>query len=173
MSEAVVGILMGSDSDFPVMKPAFEVLKNFDVKFRVEVASAHRTPAKVEEFTRTADEQGIKVILAAAGAAAHLAGVVASQTTLPVLGIPIDATSLNGLDSILSIAQMPAGIPVGTLAIGKAGAQNAALLAISILALSDSGLSQKLKTYREEMKTKVEQKSDKLKAILKNEGLLS
>jgi len=171
MSNPLVGILMGSDSDFPVMKDAFTTLKSFGIEFEVLVASAHRTPARVAEYSENAEERGVKVILAAAGAAAHLAGVIASHTILPVLGIPINATSLGGLDSLLAIAQMPGGIPVGTLSIGKSGAKNAALLAVSILATSDQELAKRLKEFRKDMADAVTAKSEKLQIMLKNENL--
>lgn len=171
MSNPLVGILMGSDSDFPVVKDALTTLKSFGVEYEVLVASAHRTPARVAEYSGSAQERGVKVIIAAAGAAAHLAGVIASHTILPVLGIPINATALGGLDSLLATAQMPGGIPVGTLSIGKAGAKNAALLAVAILATSDQELAERLKEFRKDMVGAVTAKSEKLKILLKNENL--
>ena len=146
---------MGSQSDWETMAHAAETLRKFEVPYEAKVMSAHRTPDIVLEYARTAESRGLKVIIAGAGGAAHLAGVVASKTTLPILGVPIQSKALQGLDSLLSIVQMPAGIPVGTLAIGNAGATNAALLAAAILATSDSALAKRLKLYREELANKV------------------
>jgi 5-(carboxyamino)imidazole ribonucleotide mutase len=156
----MVLILMGSDSDLPIMKKAAEVLERFGVPHYMTVASAHRTPDRVERLVKEAEAKGTKVIIAGAGGAAHLPGVVAALSTLPVIGVPIKTSSLNGLDSLFSIVQMPAGIPVATVAIN--GAENAALLAIAILSTSDENLARKLKEYREEMKKKVEEKAEKL-----------
>ena len=150
-------ILMGSDSDWPILKPAAELLKDFGIETEVVVASAHRTPAKVREFVLSAPEKGIGVFIVAAGAAAHLAGVVASYTTLPVIGIPINATPLNGMDALLSTVQMPSGIPVATMAVN--GAKNAAIFAAEIFAVSDSSLREKLTAYREKMVQDVEKKA--------------
>lgn len=151
----LVGIIMGSQSDWDTMKHAAETLRKFDIPYEAKVMSAHRTPDVVLDYAAGAEGRGMKVIIAGAGGAAHLAGVVASKTTLPILGVPIQSKALQGLDSLLSIVQMPAGIPVGTLAIGNAGATNAALLAAAILATSDSALSQKLKVYRMDQASKV------------------
>lgn len=151
----LVGIIMGSQSDWDTMKHAADMLKKLDVPYEASVMSAHRTPDVVLEYSKNAESRGLKVIIAGAGGAAHLAGVVASKTTLPILGVPIQSKALQGLDSLLSIVQMPAGIPVGTLAIGNAGATNAALLAAAILATSDAVLSKRMKQYREEMAAKV------------------
>ena len=151
----LVGIIMGSQSDWDTMKNAAEMLQKLDVPFEAKVMSAHRTPDLVLDYSAQAESRGMKVIIAGAGGAAHLAGVVAAKTTLPVLGVPIQSKALQGLDSLLSMVQMPAGIPVGTLAIGNAGATNAALFAVAILALSDPALAQRLKNYREEMAKKV------------------
>ncbi len=145
----VVGIVMGSDSDWPTMKAAAEVLREYGVPFEARVVSAHRTPDLLFEFAKTAEARGIEVIIAGAGGAAHLPGMCASQTVLPVLGVPVQSKALSGMDSLLSIVQMPAGIPVGTLAIGAAGAKNAALLAISILANSRPELREKLHEFRD------------------------
>jgi 5-(carboxyamino)imidazole ribonucleotide mutase len=150
-----VGIVMGSRSDWETMRHASEMLEQFGVEHESKVASAHRAPMLVHEFARGAEKRGIKVIIAAAGGAAHLAGVVAALTPLPVLGVPMQSKALGGLDSLLSIVQMPAGIPVGTLAIGEAGAKNAALLAVQILALSDEALRAKLLKFREDQTKKV------------------
>ncbi len=139
---------MGSKSDWPTMKHASDVLEDFGVPYEKKIVSAHRTPDLLFEFAKSAESRGLEVIIAGAGGAAHLPGMCASQTVLPVLGVPIESKTLNGLDSLLSIAQMPAGIPVGTLAIGEAGAKNAALLAISILANSRPALRKKLQVFR-------------------------
>jgi len=157
-----VSIVMGSDSDLPVMKEAIAILKDFNIPYEVFLTSAHRSPERTTKFAREAADRGIQVIIAGAGAAAHLAGVLASQTTLPVIGIPIDATSLNGLDALLSTAQMPGGIPVATMAIGKAGAKNGALMAIRILALENKAIRQKLDKYNANMAEDIEEKQDKL-----------
>ena len=156
MAESVlVGIIMGSQSDWDTMKHAADMLRKLEVPHEAKVMSAHRTLDLVLDYATTAESRGLKVIIAGAGGAAHLAGVVASKTTLPILGVPIQSKALQGLDSLLSIVQMPGGIPVGTLAIGNAGATNAALLAAAILALSDPTLARRLKEYREEMAQKV------------------
>ena len=146
--EVLVGIIMGSDSDLPVMQPAADILKEFGIPFELTVVSAHRTPARLVEYATTARQRNLKVIIAGAGGAAHLPGMVASMTHLPVLGVPVESKALKGMDSLLSIAQMPGGIPVGTLAIGKAGAINAGLLAAAILATSDGALAERLKAWR-------------------------
>jgi 5-(carboxyamino)imidazole ribonucleotide mutase len=143
-----VGLIMGSKSDLEYLQPAIDILREFNIAFESRVVSAHRTPDWMFKYAETAEARGIQVIIAAAGGAAHLPGMVASKTTLPVLGVPIPATQLSGLDSLLSIVQMPKGVPVGTLAIGKPGAANAALLAASILALHDPALRDHLKTWR-------------------------
>lgn len=147
-SKTVVAIIMGSTSDWPTMEHASNILKDFGVEHECEVVSAHRTPDLLFKFAKSAEERGVEVIIAGAGGAAHLPGMCASQTTLPVLGVPVKSRALNGMDSLLSIVQMPAGIPVGTLAIGDAGAKNAALLAVSILANSRPELREKLKEFR-------------------------
>ena len=153
--QSLVAVIMGSKSDWETMRVASETLNQFDVAHECHVMSAHRTPALVLEYASAAESRGIEVIIAAAGGAAHLAGVIAAHTTLPVLGVPMKSDALNGLDSLLSTVQMPAGIPVGTLAIGKPGATNAALLAIAILANSRAELRDKLHDYRREQETKV------------------
>src|SRR5437667_12034884 len=152
---SLVAVIMGSKSDWETMRAASETLNQFDVAHECHVMSAHRTPALVSEYASTAESHGIEVIIAAAGGAAHLAGVIAAHTTVPVLGVPMKSDALNGLDSLLSTVQMPAGIPVGTLAIGKGGATNDALLRIAILANSRPELKKKLHDYRREQETKV------------------
>src|SRR5690349_14168358 len=148
MAEALVGIVMGSTSDWETMKAAAKVLEEFGVAYEAKAMSAHRTPAAVAEWASNAQKNGMKAIIAAAGGAAHLAGVVAAHTTLPVLGVPMPSKHLQGLDSLLSTVQMPKGIPVATFAIGDAGAANAALFAIALLSLSDKELSGKLAEFR-------------------------
>lgn len=151
----VVTIIMGSQSDWKTMKLAAEMLKQFKVPFEAKVVSAHRTPDFLFEFSENLEKRGIQVIIAGAGGAAHLPGMVASKTPLPVLGVPVETKALRGLDSLLSINQMPQGVPVGTLAIGGAGASNAALLAISILSLGDPLLLKKLREFRKKQKLRV------------------
>src|SRR5215472_14695112 len=153
--QPLVGIIMGSKSDWDTMRHAGETLTSFGVPHEAKVVSAHRTPHWMAEYASTAESRGLKVIIAGAGGAAHLPGMVAANTLLPVLGVPIESQALKGMDSLLSIVQMPGGIPVGTLAIGKAGAQNAALLAIAILANHDPALRDKLRAFREEQARKV------------------
>jgi 5-(carboxyamino)imidazole ribonucleotide mutase len=148
--QPVVGIIMGSTSDWDTLRHADELLTSFGVEHECKVVSAHRTPDLMREYAVTAAERGLQVIIAGAGGAAHLPGMVAAHTSLPVLGVPVESHALKGLDSLLSIVQMPAGIPVATLAIGKAGAINAALLAVSILALGSPALAAKLAKYRQE-----------------------
>lgn len=145
----LVGVIMGSKSDWETMRAAHEILDALEIAHECRVVSAHRTPEWMTSYAKQAPGRGIRVIVAGAGGAAHLPGMVASMTHLPVLGVPVQSKALNGLDSLLSIVQMPAGVPVGTLAIGQSGAKNAALLAASILALSDPALEQRLRQYRE------------------------
>lgn len=159
-----VAVIMGSDSDFPVVKGAIQQLQKFGVPFEARVMSAHRTPAAAEEFARTAQEQGFGVIIAAAGKAAHLGGVIAAQTVLPVIGLPIKSSFCDGLDSLLSIVQMPTGIPVATVGVGAA--ENAGILAVQMLSLSDEALAQKLQDYKNEMAEGVMKKDQKLQAQL-------
>ncbi len=154
----LVSVVMGSDSDLPIMTEATKVLEEFGISYELILTSAHRTPLRTTKFAVSAAGRGIKVIIVGAGAAAHLAGVIASQTILPVIGVPIDATSLHGLDALLSTVQMPGGIPVATMAIGKAGAKNAALFAIRLLALEDKKISAALRAYIEKMARDVEKK---------------
>jgi len=167
-----VGILMGSDNDYQVMAEAAKVLKQFGVAFEMIVSSAHRTPERTAEYVRSARDRGLKILIAGAGAAAHLAGVVAAETTLPVIAVPIDATSLQGLDALLAMVQMPAGIPVATMAIGPAGARNAGIFAVQILATENSGLQKKLTEFKREMASGVVEKSNKIKEKLAADGLL-
>lgn len=148
MNKPLVGIIMGSQSDWATMKAAAEVLDDYGVAYEAEVVSAHRTPDKLMKYAAAAEARGIKVIIAGAGGAAHLPGMAAAMTHLPVLGVPVESKALSGMDSLLSIVQMPGGIPVGTLAIGKAGAINAGLMAAAILALSDDALSERLQAWR-------------------------
>jgi phosphoribosylaminoimidazole carboxylase PurE protein len=155
----LVGIVMGSDSDLPVMQEAFELLTNFGVPAEITVASAHRSPKRVSEYARTARGRGLKVLIAGAGGAAHLAGVLAAETSLPVIGVPIASSPLTGWDALLSTVQMPAGVPVATMAVGKAGARNAAILAVQILAVADNKLQDRLEHYKEELAEKVAEKA--------------
>ncbi len=156
-----VGIIMGSDSDLPVMEDAVKILKEFGLGYEVKVLSAHRTPNQHAEYSRTAVERGLKVIIAAAGGAAHLPGVTAAQTTLPVIGVPIKGKSLEGMDALLSIVQMPSGIPVATVAIN--GAKNAAILAINILSLSNPEIHKKLVQFKKKMESESLAKNENLK----------
>lgn len=158
----VVGIVMGSVSDWPSLEPAAALLQEWGISVEVSVASAHRSPHKAQAYAREAAGRGLKIIIAAAGAAAHLAGVLAAESTLPVIGVPIPSSSLQGLDSLLSTVQMPAGVPVATMALGSAGAKNAALLAAQILALSDPGLQEKLKQHKLELEAQVAQQNDEI-----------
>ena len=157
-----VGILMGSASDWPCVKGAAETLAKFGVPYEVRVLSAHRTPDDAAAYASGASERGLKVIIAAAGGAAHLAGVTAAHTVLPVIGIPVEGGALNGLDALLATVQMPSGIPVATVAVGKAGATNAALLAVQILATADARLAGALADYKREMGEKVRKANDEL-----------
>ncbi|WP_307633094.1 5-(carboxyamino)imidazole ribonucleotide mutase [Thiovibrio frasassiensis] len=158
----MIGIVMGSDSDLPVMQGCMDFLKKMDIPYEITVASAHRSPARALEYASSARGRGLKTIIAAAGMAAHLAGVLAAHTTLPVIGVPVDSSSLNGLDALLSTVQMPPGVPVATMGIGKAGAKNAAILAAQILALGDEKLAARLAAFKEEMAREVEEKAQRL-----------
>jgi phosphoribosylaminoimidazole carboxylase PurE protein len=155
---------MGSESDLPVMSETVKILKDFGISHEVVLTSAHRSPERTSSFAKNVAGRGIRIIIVGAGAAAHLAGVIASQTHLPVIGVPIDATSLRGLDALLSTVQMPGGIPVATMAIGKAGAKNAAFMAIRILSLEDAILRKKLQTYCKKMARDVEKRQKNLNA---------
>ena len=152
MNKPVVGIVMGSKSYLPVLEETFKILDEWNIPYEKNVFSAHRTPMETIEYTQSAKSRGIKVLIAAAGGAAHLAGVIAGNTTLPVIGIPMQTSALGGMDSLLSTVQMPAGVPVATVAIGKAGAKNAAYLAASILALSDEEVAAKMEAHKAEMR---------------------
>lgn len=162
LEAALVGVVMGSDSDWPVMSDAAQILRDFGVPCEVEVVSAHRTPEKMIAYGKSARDRGLKVIIAGAGGAAHLPGMLASVTTLPVVGVPVPLGRLDGLDSLLSIVQMPAGVPVATVSIG--GARNAGLIAVKILATSDTALHDKLDAYSRELAAQVEQKNRDLQA---------
>lgn len=166
MAKPLVGILMGSDSDLPVMQEAAAMLGEFGIEFEMTVASAHRTPKKVLEYGQSAERRGLKVLIAGAGWAAHLAGFVASQTTLPVIGVPIDSSALKGLDALLATVQMPGGIPVATMSIGKAGARNAGIFAAQIIGATDVKVANRLKVFKVEMERDVEEKAKKLAAAV-------
>lgn len=158
----VVSIVMGSESDLGIMQEAQAILTRFGIPHEIRVISAHRTPAKAKDYAMGLEERGVKIVIAAAGKAAHLAGVIAGMTLLPVIGVPITTSDLGGLDSLLSMVQMPSGIPVATVTIGKAGAKNAALLAVEILSLMDSEMKNKLASFREEMAREVEQADERI-----------
>ncbi len=160
-----VAIIMGSDSDMPKLADCFDILEKFGVPFEVVVSSAHRTPEQTKEWAKSARDRGVRVIIAAAGGAAHLPGVVAAFTTLPVLGVPIETNVMGGLDSVLSILQMPSGIPVATMPVGKAGGANAALFAVAILASQGGAYAEKLSGYRAEQSKKVMERNEKLGKI--------
>jgi 5-(carboxyamino)imidazole ribonucleotide mutase len=158
----LVGILMGSDTDLPVMVEVSRTLEKFGIAYEMEVCSAHRSPTRTHEYASKAAERGLKVLIVGAGGAAHLAGVVASVTSLPVIGVPLATTPLNGMDSLLAIVQMPAGIPVATMAIDKAGATNAAILAAQILGTSDPKMAERLKGHKEDLARSVQEKNSRL-----------
>lgn len=159
----IVGIVAGSDSDLPVMEEAVKILESFGIGYEFTIASAHRSPEKTRGYSRSAEDRGVKVIIAGAGWAAHLAGAIAAETTIPVIGVPIDSSPLLGLDSILSTLQMPSGIPVATMSVGKTGAKNAAILAVQILAVGDKSLQKKLKAYKQKLSDEVEEKDNRIK----------
>jgi 5-(carboxyamino)imidazole ribonucleotide mutase len=163
----LVSIVMGSDSDLEIMNEAAKALDDFGIAYEIDVTSAHRSPARTSEYARNAAGRGVKVIIAGAGGAAHLAGVIAAETTLPVIGVPIPSTPLNGMDSLLAIVQMPAGIPVATTAIGKPGATNAGILAAQIIGLSNATVAGKLKEMKGKLVKSVEEKSQKLQQLRK------
>jgi phosphoribosylaminoimidazole carboxylase PurE protein len=161
----VVGIIMGSDSDLGVMQEAVKVLKQFEVPFEIGVYSAHRSPHRTLEYVKSARERGLRAIIAGAGSSAHLAGVTAAETTLPVIGVPIDSSPLSGLDSLLSTVQMPPGVPVATMGVGKSGATNAGFFAIQILAVSDEKLAKRLAEYKDQLEKSVAEKSKKVQEL--------
>ena len=163
----LIGIVMGSDSDFPIMEEALRVLDSFGISYEVTVSSAHRSPRRTAEYARTALSRGLRIIIVGAGSAAHLAGVIAAETTLPVIGIPIDSSVLKGIDSLLSTVQMPGGVPVATMAIGKAGARNAGVFAVQVLALANAGLRRKLSQYKQTLEAEVHKKAEELELKLK------
>ena len=158
----LVGIVMGSSSDIEIMEEAAKVLKDFGITYEITISSAHRSPKRTAEYARSAVERGLEVIIAGAGSAAHLAGVIASETILPIIGVPIDSSPLRGLDSLLSTVQMPAGIPVATMAIGKAGAKNAGIFAAEILATKHPEILEKLLSYRRRLAENIEKEAKKL-----------
>src|SRR5689334_12031302 len=158
----IVGIIMGSDSDVEVMQEAGKILKQFEIPFEIGVYSAHRSPHRTAEYVRSARERGLKLIIAGAGASAHLAGVTAAETTIPVIGVPIDSSPLSGFDALMSTVQMPPGVPVATMGVGKSGATNAGIFAVQVLALSDDGLMRKLADYKEQLEKAVAEKSRKI-----------
>jgi phosphoribosylaminoimidazole carboxylase PurE protein len=168
VSQEQVAILMGSDSDLEIMNEAASALKEFGIGFEMHVMSAHRSPEAVAAFATQAQSRGFKVFIAGAGGAAHLAGVIAAHTVLPVLGVPINSSPLNGFDALLATVQMPAGIPVGTLAVGKAGARNAGLLAVQILATSNKELTEKFLAFKKKLADGVRQKDEQLQKALKS-----
>jgi len=161
----LVGIIMGSDSDLPTMQEATKVLKQFEIAYEIGVYSAHRSPHRTAEYVRSARDRGLKVIIAGAGSSAHLAGVTAAETTLPVIGVPIDSSPLSGLDALLSTVQMPPGVPVATMGVGKSGAANAGIFAVLILALSDATLAAKLTDYKAQLEKSVAEKSRKVQEM--------
>jgi 5-(carboxyamino)imidazole ribonucleotide mutase len=168
-ADTQVMIVMGSNSDLPVMREASDLLRQFKVPCEIRISSAHRSPALTAKLAAESAGRGVRVIIAGAGMAAHLAGVIASETILPVIGVPLPGSSLNGVDALYSTVQMPGGIPVATMAIGKAGAKNAAILAVQILALSDAGLAEALRQYRHEMALDVERRDAALQAARASE----
>jgi len=159
MGSPLVAIVIGSESDMPVMNEATKILDRFNVMYKMIVASAHRSPRLVQEFARGAEEEGLEVIIAGAGGAAHLPGVIAAETVLPVIGVPIDSSPLKGFDSLLSIVQMPGGVPVATMAVGLAGAKNAAILAVQILSRKDPSLLKQLRQFKDDMADSIAKKS--------------
>src|SRR5262245_11784539 len=160
--KAIVGIIMGSDSDLPIMQEATKVFKQFEIPYEIGVYSAHRSPHRTADYVRSARDRGLKIIIAGAGASAHLAGVTAAETTIPVIGVPIDSSPLSGFDALLSTVQMPPGVPVATMGVGKSGATNAAIFCVQILALSDERLTMKLQEYKDQLEKAVAEKSRKV-----------
>jgi phosphoribosylaminoimidazole carboxylase PurE protein len=164
MSKPLVSIVMGSDSDLEIMREAANALEGFGIAYEIDVTSAHRSPDRTADYARKAAGRGVRVIIAGAGGAAHLAGVIAAHTVLPVIGVPIPSTPLQGMDSLLATVQMPAGIPVATVAIGKPGATNAGILAAQILGVADASIAKKLEAHKEKLALGVEEKSKQLRA---------
>lgn len=162
-ARALVGIVMGSDTDLPVMREAAATLKKFGIPFEIEITSAHRSPDRTHEYARTAAERGLKAIIVGAGGASHLAGIIAGVTTLPVIAVPMATTPLSGMDALLSTVQMPSGVPVGVMAVDKAGAINAAIYAAEIIATSDPEMARRLAKHKEDLARSVAEKSEKLK----------
>jgi 5-(carboxyamino)imidazole ribonucleotide mutase len=169
MSKPLVSIVMGSDSDLEVMREAAKALEEFGIAYEMDVTSAHRSPERTADYARNAAGRGVRVIVAGAGGAAHLAGVIAAHTSLPVIGVPIASTALNGLDSLLATVQMPAGIPVATVAIGKPGAANAGILAAQMIALTDASMAEKLMAHKQKLARGVEEKSQQLKIAMRSQ----
>lgn len=163
MKRPLVGIIMGSDSDLPVMQEAANMLKEFDISYEISIVSAHRTPQRMFKYAIEAPERGLEVIIAGAGGAAHLPGMTAANTTLPVIGVPVESRVLKGMDSLLSIVQMPGGVPVATMAIGKDGAKNAGILAAQILSIKYPEIREKVKRYKKKIAKEVEKKAESLK----------
>jgi len=166
VNQPKVAIVLGSDSDYPVIQDMIKILKDFGIEHEWTVSSAHRSPERTHRYAAALEERGIQVVIACAGAAAHLAGVIASQTILPVIGVPIDSSPLNGLDALLSTSMMPAGVPVATMGIGKSGASNAAVLAAQILARNDPKLADRLRQYKKQLADRVEQRDRELTRII-------
>jgi phosphoribosylaminoimidazole carboxylase PurE protein len=163
MTQPKVAIVLGSDSDFPVIQDMIKILKDFGIEHELTVSSAHRSPDRTHRYAAALEERGIEIVIACAGAAAHLAGVIAAQTILPVIGVPIDSSPLHGLDALLSTSMMPAGVPVATMGIGKAGASNAAVLAAQVLARKDPALADRLHQYKKKLADRVEQRDSELR----------
>jgi 5-(carboxyamino)imidazole ribonucleotide mutase len=162
VKKPLVAIVMGSDSDLPIMEDARKILEDLDIEYEMTISSAHRSPERTVKYAKSAIKKGVEVIIAAAGGAAHLAGVIAAETVLPVIGVPIDSSPLKGLDALLSTAQMPGGVPVATMAIGKTGAKNAAIFAAQILGVKYTKIRDELKRYKRELAFEVEKKAQKL-----------
>jgi phosphoribosylaminoimidazole carboxylase PurE protein len=163
VSQAKVAIILGSDSDYPVIEDMIKTLKDFQIEHELTVSSAHRSPDRTQKYAVELEQRGVQVVIACAGAAAHLAGVIAAHTILPVIGVPIDSSPLNGLDALLSTSMMPAGVPVATMGIGKSGASNAAILAAQILARSDPEMAERLRNYKKQLAARVEQRDSALR----------
>jgi phosphoribosylaminoimidazole carboxylase PurE protein len=166
VAQPKVAVVLGSDSDYPVVQDMIKLLKNFDIAHELVVSSAHRSPERTHRYAAALEERGIQVVIACAGAAAHLAGVIAADTILPVIGVPIDSSPLQGLDALLSTSMMPAGVPVATMGIGKSGAGNAAILAAQILARNDEALARRLHEYKKQLADRVEQRDCELRNTL-------